>query len=150
MIHRLRDLDRRGRIAAGVLALLLVLIPLVAAAANHGRWEPQGDDALIELRARDVATVRNPLVGQPSTSGTYGTDTANVAHPGPLGFVVLAPGARLFGEVWGILLSTAAVAAASLSASASAGCTKRLSARSATFSPAVTATAITEMSSAAC
>ncbi|MCB0971116.1 MAG: hypothetical protein KDA97_06310 [Acidimicrobiales bacterium] len=87
---------------------------LVAVLVSAGDWEPQGDDALIELRARDVATVRNPLVGQPSTSGTYGTDTANVAHPGPLGFVVLAPGARLFGEVWGILLSTAAVAAASL------------------------------------
>lgn len=81
---------------------------------NAGRWEPQGDDALIELRARDVGTIRNPLVGQPSTSGTYGTDRENVAHPGPLGFAVLAPGARLLGEVWGILLSTAAVAAASL------------------------------------
>jgi len=114
VIHRLRDLDRRGRIAAGVLALLLVLIPLVAAAANHGRWEPQGDDALIELRAREVFTTRNPLVGQPSTSGTYGQQVANVAHPGPLGFVVLAPGIRLLGPATGTLVSTAAISAAAL------------------------------------
>ena len=53
-LHRLRDLSPRGRAAAVVLGLLLVLIPLVAATVNHGRWEPQGDDALIELRARDV------------------------------------------------------------------------------------------------
>lgn len=91
-----------------------MLIPLVAAMANHGRWQPQGDDALIELRARDVGTARNPLVGQPSTSGTYGEQAANVAHPGPLGFVVLAPGTRLLGEVTGTLLSTAAVSAFAL------------------------------------
>ncbi len=96
------------------MALLLVLIPLVAAMVNHGRWEPQGDDALIELRARDVGTGRTPLVGQPSTSGTYGEKAANVAHPGPLGFVVLAPGTRLLGPVTGTLLATAAVSAASM------------------------------------
>src|SRR4051812_35677120 len=84
-VFRVRDLDRRGRLVVAAMALLLVLIPLIAAMANHGRWEPQGDDALIELRARDVGTSRNPLVGQPSTSGTYGGKAANVAHPGPLG-----------------------------------------------------------------
>ncbi|MCB1040545.1 MAG: hypothetical protein KDA94_13600 [Acidimicrobiales bacterium] len=81
---------------------------------NHGRWEPQGDDALIELRAREVGTTRNPLIGQPSTSGSYGEQARNVAHPGPLGFVVLAPGTRLLGPVTGTLLSTAAVSAGAL------------------------------------
>lgn len=113
-IHRLRDLDRRGRWVAAGLAALLVLIPVVAAVVNLSRWEPQGDDALIELRAYDVGTVRNPLVGQPSTSGTYGSQADNVAHPGPLGFAVIAPGARLLGPVAGTLLSTAAVTAAAL------------------------------------
>jgi hypothetical protein len=113
-VHRLRDLDRRGRLVAAGIALLLVLVPLVAAAANHGRWEPQGDDALIELRARDVGTVRNPLVGQPSTSGSYGERAENVAHPGPLGFQVLAPTTRLLGPVTGTLLAAAAVSAASM------------------------------------
>lgn len=113
-MHRLRDLDRQGRSVAAAIAALLVLVPLVAALVNLGRWEPQGDDALIVLRARDVATVRNPLVGQPSTSGTYGEQAANVAHPGPLGFLVLAPGARLLGSVAGVLLSAAAVSAAAM------------------------------------
>jgi hypothetical protein len=54
------------------------------------------------------------LVGQPSTSGSYGEQAENVAHPGPLGFVVLAPGVRLLGPITGGLLSTAAVSAASL------------------------------------
>ncbi|MCU1370448.1 MAG: hypothetical protein JWO77_1642 [Ilumatobacteraceae bacterium] len=113
-VHRLRDLDRRGRLVAACTALLLVLVPMVAATANHGRWEPQGDDALIELRARDVGTGRTPLVGQPSTSGTYGEQAGNVAHPGPLGFVVLAPATRVLGPVTGTLLAAAAVSAASM------------------------------------
>lgn len=113
-VHRLRDLSSRGRWAAAVLGILLVLVPLVAAAVNHGRWEPQGDDALIELRARDVLTERNPLVGQPSTSGSYGEKAENVAHPGPLGFVVLAPTTRALGPVTGTLVAAAAVSAASM------------------------------------
>ncbi|WP_421120546.1 hypothetical protein ACE2AJ_04330 [Aquihabitans daechungensis] len=113
-VHRLRDLGGRGRWAAAGIALLLVLVPLIAAMANHGRWEPQGDDALIELRARDVGTARNPLVGQPSTSGSYGERAKNVAHPGPLGFVVLAPTTRVLGPVTGTLLAAAAVSAVSM------------------------------------
>jgi hypothetical protein len=113
-IHRVRDLDRRGRLVVAAMALLLILIPLVAAMVTHGRWEAQGDDALIEVRARDVGTVRNPLVGQPSTSGVYGQKAESVAHPGPLGFVVLAPTTRLLGPVTGTLLATAAVSAASM------------------------------------
>ncbi len=113
-MHQLSELDRRGRTVAAAIATLLVLVPLVAAVVNLGRWEPQADDALIDLRARDVGTARNPLVGQPSTSGTYGDKNDNVAHPGPLGFVVLAPATRLLGSVPGTLLSAAAVNAAAL------------------------------------
>ncbi|MGN6693438.1 MAG: hypothetical protein ACTHN0_04620, partial [Aquihabitans sp.] len=113
-VHRLRDLTSRGRWAAVLLGVLLVLVPLIAAAVNHGRWQPQGDDALIELRARDVLTERNPLVGQPSTSGSYGEKAENVAHPGPLGFVVLAPSTRVLGPVTGTLIAAAAVSAASM------------------------------------
>ena len=113
-VHRLRGLTARGRAAAVALGVLLALVPLIAAAVNHGRWEPQGDDALIELRARDVFTDRNPLVGQPSTSGSYGEKAENVAHPGPLGFVVLAPSTRVLGPVAGTLVAAAAVSAASM------------------------------------
>jgi len=90
------------------------MVGFIAAFVNHGRWEPQGDDALIELRAREVGTERNPLIGQPSTSGSYGEKARNVAHPGPLGFVVLSPGTRLLGPVTGTLLSTAALNSAAL------------------------------------
>ncbi len=112
--HRLRDLDRRGALAAGALALLLLLVPALAAVANHGRWVPQGDDALIELRARDVGTSRMPLVGQPSTSGSYGEKAANVAHPGPIEFIALAPSVRLFGPTTGFFVVTAAITGACL------------------------------------
>lgn len=108
---RLRDLDRAGRALALLLGLALVLAPVRAAAVEAGRWSPQGDDALIELRARDVGTARTPLVGQPSTSGAYGGDDAHVAHPGPAGLFVLAPGIRLLGPTAGILVTTAAVSA---------------------------------------
>lgn len=113
-IHRLRDLDRRSRLLAAGLALALLLVPMVAAAVNHGRWIPQGDDALIEMRSRDVGTERTPLVGQPSTSGNYGAGGENVAHPGPAEFFLMAPGVRLLGPVTGAFLTTALVGAASL------------------------------------
>ncbi|MBA3280900.1 MAG: hypothetical protein H0U29_01590, partial [Acidimicrobiia bacterium] len=113
-VHRLRDLDSRSRLLAAVLALALLVVPLVAAAVNHGRWIPQGDDALIELRARDVGTARTPLVGQPSTSGNYGEGGDNVAHPGPAEFFLMAPGVRILGPVTGAFLTTALVGAASL------------------------------------
>lgn len=109
---RLRDLDRTGRALAALLGLALVLAPLRALVVEAGRWTPQADDALIELRARDVGTDRTPLVGQPSTSGEYGSDDRHVAHPGPAGLAVLAPGVRLLGPTVGMLATTAAVAAA--------------------------------------
>lgn len=111
---RLRDLRARGRLIAGAVALALVLVPFVAAAVNAPRWLPQGDDALIELRARDVGSRRTPLIGQPSTSGRYGQGGDHVAHPGPIEFYALAPGIRLLGPEWGALLTPAALAAACL------------------------------------
>lgn len=111
---RVRDLGRRGRLLAGLLALALLVAPVRAALMELPRWLPAGDDALIELRARDTGTAQTPLVGQPSTSGAYGSNATNVAHPGPLGFYVLAPGVRLFGATAGILLSTMLVTGASV------------------------------------
>ncbi len=99
---------------AALLALALLAAPLRAVVVEMPRWSPLGDDALIELRARDTGTSRTPLVGQPSTSGAYGSDSVNVAHPGPLGFYVLTPGVRLLGATTGILLSTMLVTGASV------------------------------------
>ncbi len=111
---RLRDLDGRGRLLLALLALALMAAPLRAAIVELPRWSPGGDDVLIELRARDTGTSRTPLVGQPSTSGAYGTDAANVAHPGPAGLYVLVPGVRLLGPTVGILFTTMLVTAASV------------------------------------
>lgn len=110
---RLRDLDRWGRVLAALLALGLLAAPVRAAVVEVGRWSPQGDDALIELRARDTGTERTPLVGQPSTSGLYATSGANVAHPGPAGLYVLVPGIRALGSTRGVLAATVSVVATS-------------------------------------
>ncbi len=91
---------------AALLAVVLLAAPLREVVVEMPRWSPFGDDALIELRARDTGTSRTPLVGQPSTSDAYGSDSVNVAHPGPLGFYVLAPGVRLLGATAGILVAT--------------------------------------------
>lgn len=98
----------RGRVALVwvIVALALSLAPLRAVVVEAGRWTPQGDDALLSLRALDVGTGRTPLVGQPSTSGEYGQATAHVAHPGPAGIYLLTPGMRTLGAPLGILLAT--------------------------------------------
>lgn len=95
-----------------LVALALAAAPARAVVVEADRWTPQGDDALLELRARDVGTARTPLVGQPSTSGEYGSSGDHVAHPGPAGIYLLAPGLRVLGEPWGILVATGALSAA--------------------------------------
>jgi hypothetical protein len=54
------------------------------------RWYPIGDQAVIEMRLRDVLSWHPPLVG---AWGRYGA-----AHPGPLYFYLLAPIYRVFGS----------------------------------------------------
>lgn len=113
-VHRLRDLGRRDRLIALALALALLFAPFTSALRLFGWWTPNGDDALIELRARDVATPRTPLVGQPSSSGQYGHQERNAAHPGPIEFYLLAPAERLIGGGAGMLSTVAAVTAFSV------------------------------------
>jgi hypothetical protein len=104
-IHRLRDLDRRGRVWAGLFAVGLLLAPVLAFAWAAPDWSPEGDPALMAVRALDVGTSRTPLVGQPSTSGLYGGDAGgrHVAHPGPLHFYLMALPIRLVGPALGML-----------------------------------------------
>ncbi|WCO68472.1 hypothetical protein PO878_06990 [Iamia majanohamensis] len=112
--HRLRDLDRRGRLVAALCGLLL----LVPVGASVGRavasgWLPSNDDALIVLQARDSLTTDPPLVGQPSTSERM-TDGLDVRHPGAIEFHLLAVPVRVLGPTWGTLLTAGAIAAASV------------------------------------
>ena len=67
--HHLRDLDHRGRLWAALFAIALLLAPVLAFAWAAPSWAPEGDPALMAVRALDVGTSRTPLVGQPSTSG---------------------------------------------------------------------------------
>jgi hypothetical protein len=103
LVHRLRDLDRTGRIWAGVLALALLLAPVLAFAWATPEWVPTGDTAFMGLRALDVGTSRTPLIGQPSSSAHY-VGAASVNHLGPTHFYLLAPAMRLFGSATGMLL----------------------------------------------
>lgn len=110
-VHRVRDLSPRDRLIALALALALLISPFASAARLFNWWTPNGDDALIELRARDVGTPRTPLVGQPSSSGQYGQRQRNAAHPGPIEFYLLAPAERLLGGGVGMLSTIAALTA---------------------------------------
>ena len=102
-VHRLRDLDRRGRWVAGAFAAALLLAPVLAFARYLPDWVPSGDPAYMGLRALDVGTSRTPLLGQPSTSAEY-VDGYMVHHLGPSHFYLLAPFVRLLGPAAGMLL----------------------------------------------
>lgn len=112
--HRLRDLDRRGRLVAALCGLLL----LVPVGASVGRaladgWIPSNDDALIVLQARDVLSTDPPLIGQPSTSELY-ADGLTARHPGAIEFYLLALPIRVLGPAVGTLLTAAALAGAAV------------------------------------
>jgi hypothetical protein len=97
-VHRVRDLDRRGRWMALLLAVALLVAPAVAFVWAVPDWSAQGDPALMAMRALDVGTERTPLTGQPSTGDLYvdGVDR-RVSHLGPTHLYLLAPAIRLFG-----------------------------------------------------
>lgn len=103
-IHKLRDLDRRGRWVAAVIAVALVLMPVGAFLHFASDWVPVGDPALMAMRALDVGTVRTPMIGQPSSSRLYVDGVGNVNHLGPLHFYLLAGPVRLLGATYGMML----------------------------------------------
>ena len=77
-VHRVRDLDRRGRLWVGAFALALLLAPALAFVWAAPDWAPANDPALMGLRALDVGSSRTPLVGQPSTTVHYVGGDQNV------------------------------------------------------------------------
>lgn len=95
-----------------VFAVLLVPI-VVWYVARHGEgWLPQGDDAMIAIRAHDAWTGHWPLVGMRSTSDQT-VEGVYAYHPGPLEFYVIGLPYLLSGwHVWGLLLGCALVTAA--------------------------------------
>jgi hypothetical protein len=107
--HRLRDLQGRDRLLAGLL-FLAVLVPFVVSLvrAYHDGWVPSGDDANIATRALDVFSRHPPLTGLPSTTLLYGKNIYT-KHPGPIEFYLLAVPVRLLGQRTGPLLGAAAI-----------------------------------------
>lgn len=63
-------------------------------------FEPIGDNALVELRARDVFTPNHPWLGTWSSASVSSGQDLN--HPGPFQFDVFALPVRLFGSRVGI------------------------------------------------
>jgi hypothetical protein len=76
-----------------VWAVVAVIVPVMAAVARHSgdRWIPIGDNALVEIRSRDVFSWRHfPLLG---TWSSASLTAGKFCHPGPLLFGLLASGA---------------------------------------------------------
>ena len=106
---RVVELGRRLETWVVVAAVLPVL---VAVARKRGdRWIPIGDNALIELRSRDVFSWQHfPFLGTwSSASLTAGKD---LNHPGPLLFDLLAIPVRLFGGSTGVAVGVGLINAA--------------------------------------
>ena len=75
--------------------LAVSILPVVAAVVRRSgtRWIPIGDNALVEMRARDVFSVDHvPLLGTWSSASLSAGKDLN--HPGPLLFDLLAAGAN--------------------------------------------------------
>ena len=105
-IDDLVDNDRAKRFAWPMLALATSLVIAFSAIRGVRRgYEIIGDNALIELRGRDVLTSHHPFLGTwSSASVSAGID---VNHPGPLLFELVALPVRMFGGAAGIAMAVA-------------------------------------------
>ena len=99
---------RGGRVAIVAGCVLVIAIPLVVAlVALHGtRFDPPWDDALTELRVRDITAGHLDLVGFYSRFSALGR---HGSHPGPAMFILFAPWYWLFGSTPWALVAAAAV-----------------------------------------
>jgi hypothetical protein len=101
---------------AVALAVVFVLsLPLIIAGIvlHSEPWAPIYDMALIEQKVRDVGTLDTPLLG---LIGRLGTPERPAAHPGPLGFFLLAPVYRMLGaSAWALQASALFVNAVAVS-----------------------------------
>ena len=129
--HRARSMWRalhRVEVVAVVVAVVPIVSAIVRSVARH--WLPMGDNALVEIRSRDVFTTSHfPLLGTWSSASLSAGKDLN--HPGPLLFDLLAIPVRLFGGPVGValgigLVNIAAVALAAFASFRAAGRTASL------------------------
>ena len=92
---------RTDRLQVAALVVLGVALAVGAVRSMQAGWIPVGDEALIEMRVRDVPG-HMPLLGVYSRFGW--------SHPGPLQFLLLAVPYRLLGQSSAALLVGALVA----------------------------------------
>ena len=90
-------------LAAGCVAVVAVC----AVRALLDRYVPLDDNAVTEARARDVFSVRVPLIGTVSSVTQIGNGVVN--HPGPLLFDLLALPVRLFPHGSGVAVGVAMI-----------------------------------------
>jgi hypothetical protein len=92
-------------------AVALPAIPIIVAVVRAivDGWIPMGDQALLEIRARDVLTADHPLLGTASSAALNRDAVVPLNHPGPLMFEVLALPVRLFGGGPGVAIGVGAV-----------------------------------------
>jgi hypothetical protein len=100
--------DRSVAVLATLLALAPVICVLLTRAGRH--YLPLGDEAVIDMRVRDVFTAHTPLVGVYSRGFN---------HPGPFLYWLLAPlSAITGGAAWSIMVSGALLQGVAIAASA--------------------------------
>ena len=107
------DDDRKAARILAALAVAFALLPIAVATAGALRrgWIPIGDNALFQIRARDVFTRNHPLLGTwTSASHSLGVDVNN---PGPLLFDLYALPAKINGTA-GLAIGAAVVNALSV------------------------------------
>jgi len=119
--HERAGLDERAELAAGVPvrsptsrgllagALVVVNVPIVVATvrALARGWLPLGDNGILLVRARDVGSSHNPLLGSWTSASLVVGE--NVNNPGPLYFDALAPWVRLLGPWVGLAVGVMVV-----------------------------------------
>ncbi|MFM2078087.1 MAG: hypothetical protein RJA49_1977 [Actinomycetota bacterium] len=92
---------------AAVWAVAVLPVVVAAVRAIVGHWRPIGDNALVALRAHDVLTSHQPLLGTWSSASLEAGKDLN--HPGPLLFESVALPVKLLGSNAGLVLGVALV-----------------------------------------
>jgi len=108
----------RGLLAALLVAVNLPIVVATARALARG-YQPLGDDGILLVRARDVATANNPLLGSWTSASVVVGHQVN--NPGPLYFDAIAPAVRLLGPWVGVAVGVMLVNMAASSLAVVAG-----------------------------
>jgi hypothetical protein len=92
-----------------VASIVVAVVPVAVATARaiHNGWLPTGDNALFAIRARDLFTHNLPLLGSWSSASLNAG--AQLNHPGPLYFDLLAVPARAVQSGAGVAFGAALV-----------------------------------------